>query len=96
MGLLTPRSRYIMWHIIWNNQDYHKTIFVTIKTSFFREAGRRRTRRRKRLRKMRGKVAQVKIQNEKKIPTRFSFFSKTDIFLNSFDSFELCVNREPA
>ena len=54
-----------MWHIIWNNQDYYETIFATINTSFFREAGRRRTRRRKRLRKMRGEVAQVKMQNEK-------------------------------
>ena len=62
MGLLTPRSRYIMWHIIWDNQDYDKTIVAIIKTSFFREAGRRRTRRRKRLRKMRGEVAQVKMQ----------------------------------
>ena len=49
----------------WNNQDCHKTIFAIINTSFFREAGRRRTRRRKRLRKMRGEVAQVKMQNEK-------------------------------
>ena len=86
-----------MWHIIWNNQDYHKTIFAIINTSFFREAGRRRTRRRKRLRKMRGEVAQVKMQNEKSIfPKRFSFFSETDTFLKSFDSFELCLNREPA
>ena len=46
---------------------------------------------------MRGEVAQVKMQNEKSIfPKRFSFFSETDTFLKSFDSFELCVNREPA
>ena len=85
MGLLTPRSRYITWHIIWNNQedqDYHKIIFAIINTSFFREAKRRRTRRRKRLRKMRGEVAQVKMQHEKSIfPKMFSFFSETDKIL---------------
>ena len=71
-----------MWHIIWNNQDYHKIIFAIIKTLFFREAGRRRTRRRKRLRKMRGEVAQVKMQHEKSIfPKMFSFFSETDKIL---------------
>ena len=49
---------------------------------FFREAGRRRTRRRKRLRKMRGEVAQVKMQHEKSIfPKMFSFFSETDKIL---------------
>ena len=71
-----------MWHIIWNNQDYYETIFATINTSFFREAGRRRTRRRKRLRKMRGEVAQVKMQHEKSnFPKMFSFFSETDKIL---------------